>query len=274
VGHRPDRRAGLRPYLAGALPSRRGSCAVASAWPLERPGPGLAGRGARPAARSGRHVRQLHRPGRRPGRWDRRGAAAPARETGRAPAGARQASQACRRGLGQRSRAAAPHRGGARAGPGDPGPHPRPHGSVVGRRGLPFGAGVRAHWQLQDLGPGHPWGAGMVRPPGGDQRQAGPAAGHPGPSGAAGPGSGDRPLGRLRRPGRQMVAAGLVFDLAGRPADGRHAGQRDRADPHRGAAPRAPVLEDHGHQVPRPHAVRRRHQGPGHGRGAALAGQP
>jgi type IV secretion system protein VirD4 len=29
--------------------------------------------------------------------------------------------------------------------------------------------------------------------------------------------------------------------------------------------PRAPLLEDHGHQVPRPHAVRRRHQRPVHG---------
>jgi type IV secretion system protein VirD4 len=74
--------------------------------------------------------------------------------------------------------------------------------------------------------------------------------------------------------GAPLVAAGVVFDVGGRPADRRPAGQCHRADPHRGATARASVLEDHGHQVPRPDALRRRHQRPWHGRGAALARFP
>ena len=55
--------------------------------------------------------------------------------------------------------------------------------------------GVRAHRQLQDLGPGHPRGPRMVRPAGRHLGQAGPAAGHHGPPRPPGPGAGHRPLG-------------------------------------------------------------------------------
>ena len=84
------------------------------------PGPPTCGAAARP----GRHVRHLHRPSRWPVRRDRGGVAAPAGASGRSPPRPRTAGQACRRGLGQRSGAAAAHRRRSRAWPGDPGPPP------------------------------------------------------------------------------------------------------------------------------------------------------
>jgi hypothetical protein len=74
----------------------------------------------------------------------------------RPPSWPRKVGQACRRGLGQRSelRLLTVHE--PEPGRGHPGPHPWPLRAAAGGRGLPLGAGVRPHRQLQDLGPGHP----------------------------------------------------------------------------------------------------------------------
>ena len=222
---------------------------------LERPRPGLARRGARAAARPGRHVRHLHRPGRRPLRRDRRGPAAPARPGRRPPARPPEAGQACRR-LGGRSGAAAADRGRARAGPGDPGPHPRrssagcwrPRTATRSWSSAPPAATRPRPWSSPPSwnGPA-PWSPPRVKP---DLLRATMA--HRARLGQV---LVIDPLGASGVQAARWSPAGLLFDLGGGPADRRPAGQCDRADPHRGAAARAPVLEDHGHQVPRPHAL-------------------
>ena len=198
----------------------------------------------------------------------------PGRAAGHRP-GHPQAGQACRRGLGQRSGAAAADRGRARAGPGDPGPHPRrlragcwrPRTATRSWSSAPPAATRPRPWSSPPSwnGPA-PWS-----PPASSRTCCAP----PWPTGpgwarcwsstpwappASRPPAG-RPLASCSTwAGAQQTAVQLANAIEQTPTE-------EQRPEHR-------FWKTMGTKFLAPMLYRRRHQGPGHGRGPALARQP
>ncbi len=178
---------------------------MAPARHLEQPQAGLAFRRAPRAARPGRHVRLGCHGGRRH-RWrDRHGGAAghavPARTGAGPPAGPRaHPPPSPRLGVGQRPGAAPAVRVPPHPRPGDrradqPPGRPGTRWAAAGLRGLPLGAGLRPHRQLQDkrtTRAGHPR---LARPAAGHLGQARRAPRDDGAARLQGRGDHHRPLG-------------------------------------------------------------------------------